>query len=442
MAASGGAVQDLCEEATCSICLECFRDPVIIPECGHNFCRACLIQCWEKSEGEASCPLCREIIQHRTLIPNRPLANVVEILGAEKVSLPGGKGAEGKGRVCEKHQEPLKLFCKEEEAPICVVCHVSKEHKGHEVIPLEEALQEYKVGNLSGFPLGMVRVKELQRRGSCKKMEKMVAEFRRLHQFLEEQEKLLLAQMAEVEKEIAAKREERLARLSRELSSLDSLIREMEEKLQEPESELLQVRPHPDARGWSVMLQTTVVTRDANANPWLSLSEDRKSVRRGKVFRYLPNNPERFDTYGYVLGCEGFTTGRHFWEVIVGREEGWGVGVARKSVKRKGKFCFDTREGIWGLGKWGGGYELSSPHEFPHPSEEPKRIRVTLNFEGGRVSFYDADTAALLRAFPAASFSGETLQPLFYVSAKGWAHLCSGSSSSLLRVGGAPCCNS
>uniref|UniRef100_A0A670HY21 Tripartite motif containing 39 n=1 Tax=Podarcis muralis TaxID=64176 RepID=A0A670HY21_PODMU len=439
MAASGGAVQDLCEEATCSICLECFRDPVIIPECGHNFCRACLIQCWEKSEGEASCPLCREIIQHRTLIPNRPLANVVEILGAEKVSLPGGKGAEGKGRVCEKHQEPLKLFCKEEEAPICVVCHVSKEHKGHEVIPLEEALQEYKVGNLSGQDL-LVSITR----------EKMVAEFRRLHQFLEEQEKLLLAQMAEVEKEIAAKREERLARLSRELSSLDSLIREMEEKLQEPESELLQVRPHPDARGWSVMLQTTVVTRDANgviltlhnfmhnpqeknvtldpdtANPWLSLSEDRKSVRRGKVFRYLPNNPERFDTYGYVLGCEGFTTGRHFWEVIVGREEGWGVGVARKSVKRKGKFCFDTREGIWGLGKWGGGYELSSPHEFPHPSEEPKRIRVTLNFEGGRVSFYDADTAALLRAFPAASFSGETLQPLFYVSAKGHLALSEG----------------
>uniref|UniRef100_A0A670HZE6 Zinc finger protein RFP-like n=1 Tax=Podarcis muralis TaxID=64176 RepID=A0A670HZE6_PODMU len=429
MAASGGAVQDLCEEATCSICLECFRDPVIIPECGHNFCRACLIQCWEKSEGEASCPLCREIIQHRTLIPNRPLANVVEILGAEKVSLPGGKGAEGKGRVCEKHQEPLKLFCKEEEAPICVVCHVSKEHKGHEVIPLEEALQEYKKWPYKGIQIsGLFILQEqtrclilahssllstslLQKQTGAER-EKMVAEFRRLHQFLEEQEKLLLAQMAEVEKEIAAKREERLARLSRELSSLDSLIREMEEKLQEPESELLQVRPHPDARGWSVMLQTTVVTRDANgiqnvtldpdtANPWLSLSEDRKSVRRGKVFRYLPNNPERFDTYGYVLGCEGFTTGRHFWEVIVGREEGWGVGVARKSVKRKGKFCFDTREGIWGLGKWGGGYELSSPHEFPHPSEEPKRIRVTLNFEGGRVSFYDADTAALLRAFPA-----------------------------------------
>uniref|UniRef100_A0A670HY01 Zinc finger protein RFP-like n=1 Tax=Podarcis muralis TaxID=64176 RepID=A0A670HY01_PODMU len=358
MAASGGAVQDLCEEATCSICLECFRDPVIIPECGHNFCRACLIQCWEKSEGEASCPLCREIIQHRTLIPNRPLANVVEILGAEKVSLPGGKGAEGKGRVCEKHQEPLKLFCKEEEAPICVVCHVSKEHKGHEVIPLEEALQEYKVGNLSGFPLGMVRVKELQRRGSC------------------------------------------------------AAHRLPEVHLQETAFRDLRIQTVPVYHLRSQLFTSTIFP--SLPGPRRSTGRtDEMTICAFNCFNFLPR--ASFDTYGYVLGCEGFTTGRHFWEVIVGREEGWGVGVARKSVKRKGKFCFDTREGIWGLGKWGGGYELSSPHEFPHPSEEPKRIRVTLNFEGGRVSFYDADTAALLRAFPAASFSGETLQPLFYV---------------------------
>uniref|UniRef100_A0A670HX56 Tripartite motif containing 39 n=1 Tax=Podarcis muralis TaxID=64176 RepID=A0A670HX56_PODMU len=374
-------------EATCPICLESFRDPVIIPECGHNFCRSCLIQCWGESEGEASCPQCREILQHRNLIPNRPLANVLE-----KLRLQGEKETEGKGKICEKHQEPLKLFCKEDESPICVVCDRSKEHKSHEVVPLEEASQEYKQ----------------QRRGSFAEREKMVAEIRRLHQFLEEQEKRILAQMAEVEKEIAAKREEHLARLSRELSSLDSLIREMEEKLQEPESELLQVRPHPDARGWSVMLQTTGIF----TNPYLILSEDRKSVREGDFYQDLPDNPERFDTHGFVLGCEGFTSGRHFWEVTVGREEGWGVGVARKSVKRKGVVSFDATEGIWCFGNWVFGYD---PHEAPVPSEKPKRIRVALNCEGGQMSFYDADTAALLYTFPAASFSGETLQPLFYV---------------------------
>ncbi|CAI5768146.1 E3 ubiquitin-protein ligase TRIM7-like [Podarcis lilfordi] len=480
MAASRGPVRDLCEEATCPICLEYFRDPVIIHECGHNFCRSCLVQCWEKSEGEASCPRCRETVEQSSIRRNQQLANVVEI--AQKFShLEGKEEGEGKGKICEKHQEPLKLFCQEDQSPVCVVCNVSKEHKSHDVVPLEEASQEYKDQISSCLDnVREEREKILVFKANTEKesqdllkqtgaeREKMVAEFRRLRQFLEEQEKLLLAQMAEVEKEIAAKREEQLARLSRELSSLDSLIREMEEKLQEPASELLQdigsflqrsqekenledpPVAFPPALKWRIwdfsdinpflegvmnkfrdtveyglQLRKENITLDPDtANPYLILSEDRKRVRKGDFYQDLPDNPERFDTYGDVLGCEVFKEGRHFWEVTVGREEQWGVGVARKSVKRKGVVNFDTKEGFWGLGKWDGGYKVCSPHEDPVPSEEPKRIRVALNCEGGRVSFYDADTAALLYTFSAAPFSGEILQPYFYVKEKGNLILC------------------
>nr|XP_028576184.1 LOW QUALITY PROTEIN: zinc finger protein RFP-like [Podarcis muralis] len=477
MAASGGPVQDLREEATCPICLEYFRDPVIIPECGHNFCRSCLFQCWGKSEGEASCPQCRETVEQSSIRGNQQLANFVEII--KKFSHLGKEEGEGKGRVCEKHQEPLKLFCQEDQSPICVLCNVSKEHKSHEVVPLEEASQEYKDQISSCLDnLRKEREKILVFKANTEKesqdllkqtganREKMVAEFRRLRQFLEEQEKRILAQMAEVEKEIAAQREEHLARLSRELSSLDSLIREMEEKLQEPASELLQdigsflqrsqerailedppvafppalkwriwdfgdinpflegvMKKFTDTVEYGLQLRKENITLDPDtANPLLILSRDRKRVRKGDVYQDLPDNPERFDTLTYVLGCEGFTAGRHFWEVIVRREEGWGVGVARKSVKRKGVFSFGPREGIWGwiwgLGKCGSGYRLFSPHEAPVPSEEPKRIRVALNCEGRQVSFYDADTAVVLYTFSAASFSGETLQPFFYISRK------------------------
>ncbi|CAI5768163.1 E3 ubiquitin-protein ligase TRIM7-like [Podarcis lilfordi] len=467
MAASGSPVVDLCEEATCSICLECFRDPVIIPECGHNFCRSCLTQYWGKSEGEASCPQCRKRVEQSSIRRNLQLANVVEI--TKKFSLLGRKEeAEGKGRVCEKHQEPLKLFCKEDEAPICLVCDKSKEHKSHKAVPIEEASLEYKdqisrcLDNVRKERKKILMFKADARKESqdlLKQMKaekgKLVAEIRRMHQFLEEQEKLLLAQMEEVEKEIAAQREEQLARLSRELSSLDSLIQEMEDKLQEPASELLQDETpalsqekenledppvaFPPALKWRIWdfcdinpflervmekfrdtLRSGLQQRKENitldpdtAHPLLTLSEDRKSVRDGEVRQALPDNPERFDRYTYVLGCEGFTSGRHFWEVVVRRGEEWGVGVARKSVKRKGLFSFGPGEGIWCLGKWGGGYQNFVPRQ------EPKWIRVTLNCEGGRVSFYDADTAVLLHSFSAASFSGETLQPFFYVAAKG-----------------------
>ncbi|XP_077778446.1 E3 ubiquitin-protein ligase TRIM7-like [Podarcis muralis] len=474
MAASEGPVRDLRDEATCSICLDYFRDPVIIHECGHNFCRSCLVQCWEKSEGEASCPQCRERVEQSSIRRNQQLANFVEII--KKFSHLGGKEeGEGKGRVCEKHQEPLKLFCKKDEIPICLVCNVSKEHKSHEVVPLEEASQEYKDQISSCLDnVRKEREKILIFKANTEKesqdllkitraeKEKMVAEIRRLHQFLEEQEKRILAQMAEVEKEIAAKREEHLARLSWELSSLDSLIREMKEKLQEPASELLQdigsflqrsqerenledppvafppalkwriwdvcdinpflegvMKQFKDTVEYGLQLQKENVTLDPDtAHRRLILFENRKSVSWGEVCQDLPDNPERFDTHGFVLGCEGFTAGRHFWEVIVRREGGWGVGVARKSVKRKGKLHFDTSEGIWGLGKWGGVYKVCSPHEPPFPSEEPKRIQVTLNCEGGRVSFYDADTAALLHAYPAAALSEETSQPFFYLHEK------------------------
>uniref|UniRef100_A0A8C9FQR8 RING-type domain-containing protein n=1 Tax=Pavo cristatus TaxID=9049 RepID=A0A8C9FQR8_PAVCR len=29
------------DELTCPVCLEYFTDPVLVAECGHNFCRAC-----------------------------------------------------------------------------------------------------------------------------------------------------------------------------------------------------------------------------------------------------------------------------------------------------------------------------------------------------------------------------------------------------------------
>uniref|UniRef100_A0A8C8RIF2 RING-type domain-containing protein n=1 Tax=Pelusios castaneus TaxID=367368 RepID=A0A8C8RIF2_9SAUR len=42
------------EETTCPICLEYFTDPVSL-DCDHNFCRACITQCWEGSQ-TVSCP--------------------------------------------------------------------------------------------------------------------------------------------------------------------------------------------------------------------------------------------------------------------------------------------------------------------------------------------------------------------------------------------------
>ncbi|XP_062978489.1 zinc finger protein RFP-like [Elgaria multicarinata webbii] len=476
MAAAGSPVQDLCEEATCSICLEYFRDPVMVTECGHNFCRACLNQCWGEKDTEASCPECRGTFQKENLKPNRQLAKITEI--AKKFGDQGAKGAEEKGGVCEKHQEPLKLFCKDHETPICVVCDRSKEHKEHEVVPLEEASQEYK--DLIRRRLEILREererilaykaetekenKELLKETKAER-EKAVAQFRQLRQLLEEQEKLLLTLIEGLEEEIARRRDEHQAKLSEELSSLESLIQELEEKGQQPASELLQdvrntlqrseketfenpaafppelkqkiwdfheinpflervVKQFQDALLTRLPLMKANVTLDPDtAHPSLILSEDHKSVRLRDKRQDLPHNPERFDTYAFVLGREGFTSGRHFWEVSGGSEGYWAVGVARESVRRKGPIGLDPKEGIWVVRYCGGVYRAFDPPHYPplSLSGDLKKIRVSLNCAGGRVSFYDADRGLLLYAFSGASFAGETIMPFFYVEGK--AHL-------------------
>lgn len=132
---------NLQDEATCSVCLEFFKDPVSI-ECGHNFCRACIIKSWKDLEMDFPCPQCREVFQQKSFRPNRQLANMSEIIS--QFTLRGAKGAEEDG-LCGKHREALKLYCKDDRRTICVVCDRSREHRPHAVVPVDEASEEYKV---------------------------------------------------------------------------------------------------------------------------------------------------------------------------------------------------------------------------------------------------------------------------------------------------------
>ncbi|XP_015266127.1 PREDICTED: tripartite motif-containing protein 7-like [Gekko japonicus] len=381
-----------------------------------------------------------------------------------------------KERVCQKHQEPLKLFCEFDEALICVVCEQSQEHQYHDIVPVEEASQAYKDqfctyveilqkerNKILAYKASLVKESQDLLKQTRGEQQKTLIKFRQLQKFLEEQEKLLLAQMEEVEEEVAKKRDWHLAGISEALSSLEGLIREMEEKSQQPAEDLLQdarstlqkyeekvsfenpvASLAPKWRIWDssdlnpllegiekqlkdtldsgIHLQKANVTLDPDtAHPELILSEGQKSVRDGGIAQALPYNPERFDKCSAVLGREGFTGSRHFWDVLVGTEEGWAVGVARKSVRRKGGSIINPGEGVWAVGKWSGTYRAFT-NEQRHPltlTGELKRIRVCLNYAGGRVAFFDADQTALLYKFSGASFLGETLLPFFWVSQKG-----------------------
>ncbi|XP_015266124.1 PREDICTED: tripartite motif-containing protein 7-like [Gekko japonicus] len=146
--AAAGPLKELCEEASCSVCLDYFQDPVTIAECGHNFCRACLNRSWGEpgASSEPSCPQCRGRAQPKNLRPNLQLANFVEII--KRFALQEGKEAGANGQLCLKHQEFLRSSRKDDEAPLCMMCGIAEEHK--EVSPLEEAAREKRASKKSG----------------------------------------------------------------------------------------------------------------------------------------------------------------------------------------------------------------------------------------------------------------------------------------------------
>uniref|UniRef100_A0A8C3HXJ2 Zinc finger protein RFP-like n=1 Tax=Chrysemys picta bellii TaxID=8478 RepID=A0A8C3HXJ2_CHRPI len=417
--AAANPAQLLLAELTCSVCLDYFKDPISL-NCGHNFCQACITQ--ETLSTNFHCLECRETFSQRNFKPNRQLRNIVEV--SRKLTLESTKEPEV-GTVCEKHKEDLKVFCQEDQIPMCMVCHLSRDHREHTVVPIEEAAEEYKVRNH--------RTLETEK-------QKIVSEFQQLCQFLEEQEQFLLAQLEELNKKIEKRRDEYVAKLSEEISFFSSLISEMEQKCQQPVSEFLQagdslshspvgagsvtdtIRPCPRAElcpSRSDSLSAAHVTLDPDtAHPELILSADRRSVRWGDTRQALPNNPERFDTEPCVLGCEGFTSGRHYWEVEVEEWRLFAVGVARESVSRKGWISFNPEQGIWALECDGDRYwALTSPeHGITFSlSRAPRRIRVYLDYERGQVAFFDADCGDPIFTFPPASFAGERIRPLFCV---------------------------
>ncbi|NWV67435.1 TRI31 ligase, partial [Malurus elegans] len=45
---------------------------------------------------------------------------------------------------CQRHREPLELFCKEDGALLCAICRESRAHRAHTVLPVPEVVREYK----------------------------------------------------------------------------------------------------------------------------------------------------------------------------------------------------------------------------------------------------------------------------------------------------------
>ncbi|XP_029141353.1 zinc finger protein RFP-like [Protobothrops mucrosquamatus] len=395
--AAAASLQYFLEEATCSICLEYFQDPVLIPECGHNFCRGCLTRSWGSSEWNASCPQCRQTFKPRNILANNQLARLVG-----EARRCGGPWSEDGGSFCPKHREPLKLFCKHHETLICVVCDRSKEHRGHWVIPAEEAFQEYqiKVGDCL-----KAQKKEKEKIATYKTVteqtvwemlhliekekKKVVAEFRELQLWLKGQEKLMLARMEKTEEEIMARKKKGLFKHIRELCYLDNLIQEIEEKHQQPASKLLQ-DIGSILKKWIHKNVKEYQAKKSYENPVNLLLELKWTIwDDSDITVFLKSALKNLrDTLESGLQLQEVNV---ILDPDTANPDYLDISKDRKSI-----------------GKWGGKYMALSPSVYSEfvLTEKPTRICISINCEVGQVSFFDARTAALLYIFLDASLLG------------------------------------
>ncbi|XP_073675307.1 E3 ubiquitin-protein ligase TRIM35-like [Garra rufa] len=250
-------------------------------------------------------------------------------------------------------------------------------------------------------------------------------QFKKLHQFLRDEEAARITALREEEEQKKQTMKEKLEEMNRHMSALSHTIKDLEEMMKAKDVQLLKKFPvmmervqisQLDAqmpsgalihvsrylgnlsyRVWKKMLnsvQKTPVILDPNtAHSHLVLSDDLTRVKFVWDEQPLPDNPERFDICECVLGSKGFTSGTHSWEVQVKESECWSLGVTTESNQRKGRDFCDTDA-------WCVTYDLYSQLRSGFLIEEElEYVRVDLDYDGGTVSFSDPVTNTHLHTF-------------------------------------------
>lgn len=252
------------------------------------------------------------------------------------------------------------------------------------------------------------------------------AEFERLHKVLVTEEALRLKALATEEEEQIAAIQEMIDRTNRDIEAMNELKENLKKEMGNedlpllrnfqkikreaqwtreepciPHDSLLNMGKHVGSLSFNIwknmqahVKYSPVVLDPSTASPWLSLNADLSSVKESSERLTVSDNPERFDPCVFVLGAEGYTSGKHRWDVIVGDNPKWIVGVCKESLPRKKKFTVSTSRGVWSIGLSKGVYTVSTPERTElQVQQRPEKIRVKLNIDKGEVSFWDGGTA-------------------------------------------------
>nr|XP_006014209.1 PREDICTED: E3 ubiquitin-protein ligase TRIM39-like [Latimeria chalumnae] len=156
--------------------------------------------------------------------------------------------------ICSQHGEKLKLCCLEDQKAICLVCQTSRKHENHNFLPIEEAAQKFKEelkNSLKPLQDTGQKIAELKEkyRGNLNKIhdeadktEKQIKEdFVKLHQFLHEEEKNMLADLKKEKEEKEEKMRAMEESIVQDLMSVSKIIKDIQQKMDEEDQIFLMV---------------------------------------------------------------------------------------------------------------------------------------------------------------------------------------------------------
>ncbi|XP_003276649.1 E3 ubiquitin-protein ligase TRIM50 isoform X1 [Nomascus leucogenys] len=432
------SLPELEDRLQCPICLEVFKEPLML-QCGHSYCKGCLVSLSCHLDAELRCPVCRQAVDGSSSPPNVSLARVIEAL-----RLPG----DPEPKVCMHHRNPLSLFCEKDQELICGLCGLLGSHQHHPVTPVSTVYSRMKE-ELAAL------ISELKQ--EQKKVDELIAklvnnrtrivnesdvfswvirrEFQELHHLVDEEKARCLEGIGchtrglvaslDMQLEQAQGTRERLVRAECVLEQFGNedhheFIRKFHSMASR--AELPQARPLEGAFSpisfkpglhqadikltvWKRLFQKVLPAPEplkldpATAHPLLELSKGNTVVQCGLLAQRRASQPERFDYSTCVLASRGFSCGRHYWEVVVGSKSDWRLGVIKGTASRKGKLNRSPEHGVWLIGlKEGRVYEAFACPRVPLPvAGHPHRIGLYLHYEQGELTFFDADRPDDLR---------------------------------------------
>ncbi|KAF5890907.1 E3 ubiquitin-protein ligase TRIM39-like isoform X1, partial [Clarias magur] len=162
-----------------------------------------------------------------------------------------------------------------------------------------------------------------------------------------------------------------VATLRRALSQIQDALNEEMEKLYKTELKKIQ------------QYAVDVTLDPDTAHPCLILSDDGKQVTYAGTEQNLPDNPERFDEYFIVVGKEGFSSGRFYYEVQVREKTEWDLGVASESINRKGEITLSPENGYWCISLKNDCELIASvsPPVSLYSKQTPQKVGVFVDYE-------------------------------------------------------------